>query len=277
MPAGSEAWAVLVDNQPVKPQRQGNVLLVGLPASTPGSTRTLKLTYRTPVAVRGPDRRRGAARPRAAGPCRGLRPAGRGPAGRSGVAGPSCPAATKSSAAAARVSAELEPPEPPAILNVAKAACGLAALTFSRTEFPSIQSGESPPSGQPPAKSAAKGMDDRSLFVGRPDQRQPVPTAEELPLRTAERTPQYENEAVGRAEKAAAGRAPGGAGVARASGPAWSSTATLGSRGLCAAPNSRRRKRPPPTPSLPRSRTVPPNSNKRRLGPTSSAASSAVP
>ena len=47
----SDLWSVLVDQQPVKPQREGDRILVSLPAAPVGSVRALKVTYQTPVGA----------------------------------------------------------------------------------------------------------------------------------------------------------------------------------------------------------------------------------
>ena len=73
LPEGSEAWAVLVDDKPVKPQRQNERLLVACRPRPGLEPRTLKITYQTPVAFRRDDRRGGPAGAEVA-PSRGARP-----------------------------------------------------------------------------------------------------------------------------------------------------------------------------------------------------------
>ncbi|MCX5659362.1 MAG: hypothetical protein NTW19_06515 [Planctomycetota bacterium] len=53
LPAGSTLWAVLVDNKPAKPQREGQNLLLSLPPAPEGTRRRLHLVYETPVGRAG--------------------------------------------------------------------------------------------------------------------------------------------------------------------------------------------------------------------------------
>jgi len=150
LPAGSEPWAVLIDESPVKPQRQDDRLLVDLPAAKAGATRTLKLTYRTTVhavAMLGevdlpaPKLRLHAER------------------GAAGIEVPlvdlewrvTVPTGYKVVRSRGTVVGEAEPPERPAIVNVALATCGLA-LYRPEWELPSLRKSET---GYSKAKSAA--------------------------------------------------------------------------------------------------------------------------
>lgn len=49
LPQDSQLWGVLIDNRPIKPQREGDRLLLGLPTSDSNSPRTLVMVYETPI------------------------------------------------------------------------------------------------------------------------------------------------------------------------------------------------------------------------------------
>jgi hypothetical protein len=56
LPAGGELWSALLNGAPLKPQREGESLLIGLPAAAGNAAQTLQLTYAAPVqavALRG--------------------------------------------------------------------------------------------------------------------------------------------------------------------------------------------------------------------------------
>jgi hypothetical protein len=48
LPSGSTLWTILLDNEPTKPQRDGDALLIALPAQQVLSARGLRLVYETP-------------------------------------------------------------------------------------------------------------------------------------------------------------------------------------------------------------------------------------
>ncbi|NUQ63983.1 MAG: hypothetical protein HUU20_16010, partial [Pirellulales bacterium] len=50
LPPQSALWSADLDSVPIKPQREGESLLVGLPAASADSLRTLRIVYQTPVA-----------------------------------------------------------------------------------------------------------------------------------------------------------------------------------------------------------------------------------
>ncbi|MFZ5832693.1 MAG: hypothetical protein ACOY3P_21610, partial [Planctomycetota bacterium] len=49
LPARAELWSAILDDVPLKPQREGNRVLINLPAQPTGSTRTLQIVYAAPV------------------------------------------------------------------------------------------------------------------------------------------------------------------------------------------------------------------------------------
>jgi len=49
LPAESQLWSAQVDGKPIKPQREGDSLLVSLPATAGGTARQLKFVYETPL------------------------------------------------------------------------------------------------------------------------------------------------------------------------------------------------------------------------------------
>ena len=56
LPAGGELWSALLNGVPLKPQREGDSLLIGLPAAAGNAAQSLQLTYYAPVqavALRG--------------------------------------------------------------------------------------------------------------------------------------------------------------------------------------------------------------------------------
>ncbi|MGE0608501.1 MAG: hypothetical protein AB7O62_15505 [Pirellulales bacterium] len=53
LPPGSILWSAELDDNPVKPQRQGDSLLVSLPAINEAARRDLRIVYETPIAAAG--------------------------------------------------------------------------------------------------------------------------------------------------------------------------------------------------------------------------------
>ena len=50
LPADSTLWSATLDGEPVKPRREGDRLLLNLPAGQPGQLRDLQIVYETPVS-----------------------------------------------------------------------------------------------------------------------------------------------------------------------------------------------------------------------------------
>ena len=53
LPEGSTLWTAELDGRPTKPQREGNSLLLSLPAGAEGALRNLRIVYETPVGGLG--------------------------------------------------------------------------------------------------------------------------------------------------------------------------------------------------------------------------------
>ncbi len=51
LPSGSQLWSADLDGRPIKPQRDGDSLLVSLPATDAAERRALRVVYETPVAT----------------------------------------------------------------------------------------------------------------------------------------------------------------------------------------------------------------------------------
>jgi hypothetical protein len=53
LPEGSQLWAAQIDAKPIKPQREGERLLISLPATAPHGSTALHMVYQTPVRAVG--------------------------------------------------------------------------------------------------------------------------------------------------------------------------------------------------------------------------------
>ncbi len=51
LPAGAELWSAELDGMPLKPQRQGDNILIDVPASTANAAQTLQIVYAAPVSA----------------------------------------------------------------------------------------------------------------------------------------------------------------------------------------------------------------------------------
>ena len=86
LPAGAELWSAELDGVPLKPQREGDSVLVDVPAGKADAAQTLQIVYAAPVERGGAARHGRRAGPEAVAPRRAGQGGGRSAAGRSGVA-----------------------------------------------------------------------------------------------------------------------------------------------------------------------------------------------
>ncbi|MFH1923626.1 MAG: hypothetical protein ABIP48_27515, partial [Planctomycetota bacterium] len=124
LPPGADLWAADLDSEPIKPQREGDHLLMSLPAASGETPRALRMVYGMPVDAVGLTGRLEIPAPKLR-----LRATGE----TEGMEVPMAdlvwrlhpPPGYEVVRSDGTLVAQIEPPEP-AILTVAKAACGLA-------------------------------------------------------------------------------------------------------------------------------------------------------